>query len=55
MGILFESRGGVARQDVSAATDMEANSKDDGYASWIAYRKARKDEAKMDGVAGTKK
>ena len=52
---LFGPRRGVARQDVLAATTVAANSNDDGFAAWIAYRKAKTGKAKRDGAAGTKK
>ena len=35
-------RGGDARQDLLAATDLDVKSNDDDYAAWAAFRKAKK-------------
>ena len=51
----FGPRGGVARQDVSAATDGELSSDDDVPAASAAYGEAKKRKEKRGGALGAKK
>ena len=52
-GCLFVPRGGVARQDVSAATDADTNSKNEhDVAEWAASRKVKKEGEKQKAEHG---
>ena len=42
--------GDGVRQDVPAATEVDANSSDDDFASWATYRKATKSMGKKEGA-----
>ena len=53
---LLRPRGGAAREDVSAAGDVDSNSNDqDDFAAWDAYRKARKNDKGNAKVGGATK
>ena len=51
----FGLRGGVARNDVLAATDVALNPRDDDYAERAAYRKAKKKKGKKVRGSGDRK
>ena len=47
---LFGPRGSEARQDVLLAADLDTVSEEEDFAAWVAYRKAKKDKRKEEGM-----
>ena len=53
---VFGPRGGAARQDVLAATDVNVNwNYEEDFAPWVAYRKEKKKGVKKAEDGGTEK
>ena len=50
----FGPIGGAVRQDALAATEWSVNSSDDGFAAWVAHRKAKNNLPDKDWASGSK-
>ena len=52
---LFVPRRGAARQDVFAAMDVHVSSDNGDFASWLAHRKAKKQQEEKMDIGGARR